>query len=147
MENLNLHREKMEELGDEREYLKQAEYFLGLTNSTLTIEFLKNDYHFLDDKDKRDIYECTLKRNNRSYAFNFGNSIASSQKKKTPNAYDVLTCLEKYDNDNFENFCNNYGFDIDSRKAKKVWLAVDKEYKALQTLYSDAELELMQLIQ
>lgn len=60
------------------EYLKQAEEFLKKTNTELKITFLKYDKHFLDDKDKRDIYECTLKRGTRTYTFNFGQSINAS---------------------------------------------------------------------
>jgi hypothetical protein len=48
----------------------------------MKIEFLKWGYHFQEDKDKRDIYLITLKKGNREYKFNFGNSIAHSGKYK-----------------------------------------------------------------
>lgn len=60
------------------EYQKQAIEFLRKTNTTLEIKFLKNDYHFQDDKEKRDIYEITLSRGSRKYIFNFGQSLANS---------------------------------------------------------------------
>ena len=167
------------------EYEKQAEKFLADTNSTLSIEFLKNDYHFDGDKDKRDIYTCTLKRGSRKYKFNFGQSIANSQqyedtqkkgctytmngnaitgnykvldiakysswlklKKGTaPTAYDILACLTKYDPYTFEDFCSEYGYDTDSRRAKKTYKAVQKEYNSLAAMYSDLEMELMAEIQ
>lgn len=59
-------------------YEKQATDFLEKTKTTLTIEFLKNDYHFADDKEKRDIYKITMQRGERKHCFNFGNSIADS---------------------------------------------------------------------
>ena len=60
-------------------YEQQANKFLSATNSTLSIEYLKNDYHFIGDTDKRDVYKCELKRGQRSYVFNFGQSLSKSQ--------------------------------------------------------------------
>ena len=41
-------------------------------------EFLKNDFHFANDKNKRDIYKITIKRGDRKYSFKFGQSINKS---------------------------------------------------------------------
>lgn len=60
------------------EYEKQARYFLEKTGSTLTVEFLKHDKYFIDDKETRDIYSVILKRGEREYKFTFGQSIANS---------------------------------------------------------------------
>ena len=46
------------------DYEKQANNFLTKTNTVLKIEFLRYDYHFQDDKEKRDIYKITIKRRN-----------------------------------------------------------------------------------
>lgn len=64
-----------------------------------------------------------------------------------PNSYDVLACLTKYDPGTFENFCGDFGYDIDSRSAEKTYHAVVEEYTNLKILFSDEELELMQEIQ
>ena len=64
------------------DYNKQANEFLTSTNTELNVEFLKNDYHFAGDKDKRDIYKVTIKRGQRKFSFDFGNSIANSGKYK-----------------------------------------------------------------
>lgn len=60
------------------EYIKQASDFLEKTGTVFTAEFLKYDFHFTGDKEKRDIYKITLKRGNRAYSFNFGQSLNSS---------------------------------------------------------------------
>lgn len=60
------------------EYLKQAKDFLEKTGTKFTCEFLRNDYHFEDDKDTRDIYKITLERGSRSCSFKFGQSLAKS---------------------------------------------------------------------
>jgi hypothetical protein len=166
------------------EYIKQAESFLKETGSNLEIEFLKNDFHFQDKKNKRDIYKCTLSRGERKFTFNFGQSIVNSQKYvdqltlnefttngqtikgnkkviiqsyltdycqlvkgKKPTSYDILSCLQTYPVDTFEDFCAEFGYDNDSIKAMKVYEAVKDEYNNLCRLYTDQELELLSEIQ
>lgn len=168
-----------------QDYQKQAADFLEMTNTTFICEFLKNDYHFSNDKDKRDIYQCTLKRGQRKYTFNFGQSLIKSQHYKDknvenrlytmsgnklkgnykvtdlekykhyltlipgvkPTAYDVLACLTKYDPQSFENFCNEYGYNEDSRMVEMIYKSVVNEYKSLCCLYTDSEMEKLAEIQ
>jgi len=78
------------------EYQKQAEDFLKATGSTLKINFLKRGKHFPEDKEERDIYEITLSRNNRSFTFTFGNSIAySGEYKLFCQPYGLITLTEE----------------------------------------------------
>mgnify|MGYP003149679356 FL=1 len=60
------------------EYEEQGKKFLKETNTEFKAEFLRNGIHFEGDKDKRDIYLITLKRGEREFKFNFGNSINAS---------------------------------------------------------------------
>lgn len=161
-------------------YEQQAIDFLLATGTEFKAIFLKHGKHLDDDKDSRDIYEIELKRGNRAYKFNFGQSINCSgkvfayygpktlrfQSKKeaeklagysvkvvenkefsTPTAYDVLACLTKYDPGTFENFCGEYGYDNDSRKAEKVYKAVVNEWQNVAMLFTDTEIEQLQEIQ
>jgi hypothetical protein len=64
-----------------------------------------------------------------------------------PTAYDVLACLTKYDPGDFENFCVDHGYDTDSRKAEKIYNAVCNEFKNIQALYNDVEIDLLSEIQ
>lgn len=59
-------------------YEQQAQNFLTATGASIEITYLKNDFHFVGDKDKRDIYTVTIKRGNRKFTFNFGQSIDKS---------------------------------------------------------------------
>ena len=174
-------------------YEQQAEAFLKATNTEFNCEFLKHGKHFVDDKETRDIYRITLTRGRRSYAFNFGQSIACSGfyytmgKQKlfidrkyllkenkanlihhirreanfqfmnngksdtihypvAPTAYDVLACLTKNDPDTFENFCSEFGYDEDSRKAEKIYNAVVEEWRNVCALFTDEEIEQLQEI-
>jgi len=144
------------------DYNKKAEDFLKETNTIFKVEFLKNGFHFEDDKEPRDIYLITLKRGERVYKFNFGQSINKSlnseyreqikkfknrENKFFPSAYDVLACLTKSEVGSFKDFCGDYGYDEDSRKAEKTYKAVLEEWKNIKMLYSDEEILKLQEIQ
>lgn len=64
-----------------------------------------------------------------------------------PNAYEVLAALTKYDPESFENFCDEYGHDKDSRRIEKMYKAVQDEWDNICKLYTDEEIELLKEIQ
>lgn len=151
-------------------YTKQAQDFLTKTNTTLDVEYIGHGPHFDDDKESRDIYRFTLTRDGRKYSAKFGQSIAHSgtptesykvnskfdrtnpgsfptkpehfeRKRKKPMAYDILACLTKYDVGTFENFCAEFGYDTDSRKAEKTYFAVQREYEGVCRIWNAKERE------
>lgn len=168
------------------DYQQQAIDFLQSTNTEFSVKFLRNGKHFNDDKESRDIYEITLKRGNRKYAFEFGQSIMNSQyyqdsikgrtytlnggcrtgnysindikkyqsggnklvlvKGEEPKVYDVLACLQKHDVGAFEDFCSEFGYDTDSKRAEKTYKAVCDEWLNICKLFTDAEIEQLQEI-
>lgn len=77
---------------------------------------------------------------------NFGEGV-QSEKIKHPNAYDVLTCLQKYEVGTFENFCADFGYDEDSRKAYKVYESVVVEWENIEKLFTIEQLEQLKEIQ
>jgi len=173
-------------------YKKQAQDFLNQTQTTFKAEFIKNDFHFDGDKEKRDIYKITLQRGARKMVFNFGQSLNNSgfyftqgvkkveidrefleldleesQLKyrieriisglhfqacdkihypKAPTPYDILAGLQNYEVGSFENFCDDFDYNIDSKKAEKTYNAVLKEWQGVQKLWSDEEIALLQEI-
>ena len=129
------------------DYNKQANDFLSKTGATMKINFSHNGKHFADDKQNRDIYKITISKGKRHYTFDFGQSIAKTGTKEAPTPYDVLACLQKYDVGSFEDFCWEFGYNVDSSQAEKTYKAVCKEYEKLCTIFSDDEMELMQEIQ
>jgi len=142
------------------EYDKIAEDFLKKTKTTFSALFVRNGKHFADDKDNRDIYLITLQRGDRIYKFNFGQSLNASGEytylnggnfKKNihfaiPTAYDVLSVLQKHEVGDFQNFCNDFGYDSDSIKAEKNYNLVVKVYENIKMLFSDIELEKLRKI-
>jgi len=132
------------------DYEKQAQGFLDKVNCKIKVKFLRHGMHFTEDKRERDIYRITLSTGERGvdykgYSFNFGQSEVDSypNERKAPTAYDVLACMTKYDPGTFENFCDDFGYDTDSRRAEKTYRAVLDEFKNIQTLFNDSELEEM----
>lgn len=63
-----------------------------------------------------------------------------------PTLYGVLSCMQKYDVGTFENFCDDFGYDNDTITAKETYKAVVKEYDKMCSLFSNEELEVLQLI-
>lgn len=188
---MNRLKNKIETLIDNNQYSEAVELIRNEFDFSFVAEFLENNYHFPGDKDKRDIYDITLKRGTRKYTFKFGQSISSSgfyaQYSRTkydiplellnksdfeikkyvrtnlqndfgnitrdkivkpiaPTLYDVLTCLQKYEIGTFEYFCDDFGYDLDSRTTEKTYKAVLNEYDKMCSLFTDEELEVLQLI-
>ena len=124
-------------------YQQHANEFATKNGIKLKINSSKYGKHFPDDKNSRYIFNCTLSRNRKKYTFNFGQSIAAGN--EAPTMYDILTCLEKYENANFDDFCSNYGYNNDSIKALKTYKAVSKEYKNVFRLFGDIMEELQEI--
>jgi len=123
------------------EYDLQAEKFLKETKTSFKAKDYKFDLYFPNDKDAREIYKITLRNSKGSYTFTFGQSIANCGQE--PTAYDVLAGLTSYDIGTFEDFCGEFGYDIDSRTAEKTYKAVYKEYKNLCRIFTLEELRLL----
>ena len=129
----------------ESEYTKQANDFMEKTGTTMKAVYVDHKPYFVDDKESRDIYRITLKRNGDKYTFRFGQSIHNSDGNTPPTPYDVLASITKNDPESFENFCSEYGYDTDSRKALKVYHAVAKEWENVKRLFSDVMEELQEI--
>lgn len=124
-------------------YQKQAQQFAEKHGIKLAVVEESYGKHFPDDDQSRSIFKLRLSRNGKQYTFNFGQSIVNAGVE--PTMYDALTCLEKYDPEDFENFCGNYGYDEDSRKAYRTYIAVGKEFEAVDRLFGDIIEELQEI--
>lgn len=60
-----------------------------------------------------------------------------------PNAYDVLACLQKHDIGTYENFCDEFGYNTDSKSAEKTYKAVKDEYLKVCSLFTEQEIEIL----
>lgn len=115
---------------------------LGVTFSAV---FKTHGKHFHDDIEKRDIYRCSFKRGKSSFTVTFGQSIANTG--STPSAYDVLACLQKSDPGDILEFCDNFGYNPDSRTVEKIYRAVCAEWSKVNAFFTNEEIERIQEIQ
>lgn len=118
------------------EYEIQARRFAEKYGVKLHVIDYSYGRYFPNDKDERFIFKMRLTRGRKSYTFTFGQSIANGSQE--PTLYDVLSCLQKYDCGTFENFCDEYGYDTDSRSAERIYKGCVKEYNAVARLFGDS---------
>ena len=145
-------------------YEDRANEWASKWGVTLTVDFLGHRTHHDDDTDTRDVYRITLTREGRSMSFSWGQSLVHSrydskfsagpywrgverkaridnkmprQSGNRPTMYDVIACLQKQGPGTFEQFCGDFGYDTDSRKALKTYLAVQQEAADFRRLCRD----------
>lgn len=152
------------------EHHKQAQDFMEKTGLKISVKFKSFGKYFADDKEERDIYDVTFTRDPRSYTFTFGQSIVNSgtfelpgkmgiplkvsrtpqdtlvtpwkrKRPVEPVPYDILACLQTVNPGTFADFCADFGYDTDSRKAEKTYRAVVDEYLQLSSMFSEQEME------
>jgi hypothetical protein len=135
---------QIENLIDNSQYNKAVNILAEKFNIKLKI--IDSTYKCMqwDKNQPRYVFKLQLLRGRKSYTFEFGQSIMKGSEE--PTLYDVLTCLQKYDVGTFEDFCNDNGFDNDSRMAEKTYKAVVKEFQAMERLFDSEELEVLQMI-
>lgn len=64
---------------------------------------------------------------------------------KEPTAYDLLACLTKYDPGTLDDFCGEFGYDTDSKKATETYFAVQKEWQKVYRLFNGCIEELQEI--
>lgn len=62
---------------------------------------------------------------------------------KAPTAYDVLACIAKYDPGTLDDFCSEFGYDVDSKKAEKIYNAVKEEWLNIERLFTESEMDIL----
>ncbi len=58
-----------------------------------------------------------------------------------PDEYDILAAMTKYDPGTLENFCSEFGYDTDSKRAERVYKSVSEEWLNVQKIWTDREIE------
>lgn len=135
----------------ESDYEQQAMDFLKDTNTTMKIERIdhRTDGGCMNTGSHFD-YGITIKRNSKSWKFQFCDSIDAYRKNELPSAYDILACLQKYEVEtDLIEFCNEFGYDLTSKKeidkARIIHKAVLKEYEKVMLLFEDVIDELAEI--
>ncbi len=131
--------------------------FLKKWNMTFSAKFIEDHAKFPTERKHNndraqsgqchDVYRVSFFKKNPEddgftarTSFKFYQSIANSHWNgfndiKEPTAYEVLACICKDDPGTFENFCDEYGYDNDSIKDRKVWRACVNEWKKVELFF------------
>ena len=142
------------------EYEKRAEEFLRRNKLRMTITkvpYTPPVWEEEENKGCRNKYRVGIHRplksgydgTPRRIGFNFWGSINDAEKGIHPSSYNVLACIsgDVYCPDTFEEFCSEYGYDEDSRKAWKIFKKAGRFAEKLRLFFSEQELEKLQEIQ
>lgn len=127
------------------EYQSNAKKFLARHNVKLSVAFVDNSCPpFCDGKHIHgDKYRVTVTRDGKRIQFCFWNSYNDSQACRPPDEYDILSCASSdlYCPADFEDFCAEYGYDVDSRKAEKTFKACRAQSERLQRIFDTEEMQ------
>lgn len=124
------------------EYTEQADRFLKAHGLKFKAVYIEHGRQFPEDKEERDIWRLSIHRGRRSFSVRFGNSLKESDYGNTPpTAYDLLSCLTKYDPGTFANFCGDYGYSEDSISDLRTYKAVCREWAKVSHFFTARELE------
>ncbi len=129
------------------EYEVNAANMANKMGVTLSLKLLKRAKYFQSDDEDRDIYEITMVRGPHTFVFTFGQSISDTRTNTPPSIYSILACLQKYEVGTLEEFCNEFGYDSDSRKVENTYKSVANEYAEMAKMFTPDELEILSEIQ
>lgn len=82
-------------------------------------------------------YHCTLRYKGRQYSFDFWMGSGLTGEPDTEGCLDCLLSDSMSADQSFEEWCNEYGHDTDSRKAEAIWKACQKVRENMQRLLSE----------
>lgn len=133
------------------DYEKQAQDFLKATGTDFKVVGYRGCM-FMPHTDgmKMDKWEVRLRRNGKEWRFDFYMGLGHGGAE--PTAYDVLASIEKYDVGSFEDFCNEFGYDmLDDETGRRnantygLYKAVCREYKHVIDMFYDCLDELCEI--
>lgn len=126
------------------DYELQTNRFLMETGTTVHIRFNRCDKYFTDDTDNRNIYGITIERDSEKMELEFGDSLYNTRNGVNPTAYDILSCLTKYDPGSFEEFIDEFGYEY-SKKSEMIYNSVLREYADVCRVFSGVLTELSEI--
>lgn len=96
------------------------------------------------DYDKQDKWQqkatgwhCVLKYQGRRYSFDFWQGPAITGEPTVEGCLDCLLSDSQGGEQSFEEFCSEFGYDQDSRKAETIWKACQKTAVGMRRLLGD----------
>ena len=110
----------------------------------ITLKFDYTDRNpTMPDSDNMDHYKCTLRSRVTGKQMTLVFSKGYGHNGKPPEANEVLDCLAsdasgiENSSGDFEEWCSEYGYDTDSRRAEKIFKATSRQAEQLKRLMGD----------
>lgn len=136
---------------DENEYTKRAAEFCEKTSTNIFAEYSGQAVPQWDGE-KHNHFKIKIERGRRYFTIDFYDSLANTEKyipaengffplRGYPSAYDIITCLQKFDVGTFANFCAEFGCDEDSRSAERIYNECKRQFENMERLFTDEEIE------
>ena len=127
------------------DYNKQAADFLAKYGITFSFKLANKKLPtWAESKERQNNhFTVTFKRGDKKLSFDFfGSQNDYRNGKQEIDAYSVLACCSSdyYCPETVEDFCGEFGYDEDSRKAEKLHKACLKQSKKLQAFFSGEEM-------
>jgi hypothetical protein len=124
------------------DYQQQAADFLAKHGIKFSAKLVNKKSPPWSPDRKVNHFIVTLKNENRRVSFDFFDSVNNFNAGKTElDEYSVLACCSSEFNcpDSFEEFCSEFGYDADSRKAEKTFNACQKQSAKLKKIFDTVE--------
>lgn len=143
------------------DYNKQARDFLKDCGATMKMMYLgRNVNENWDEKQERDNYLVNIVTPLGNMQVKFWDSIKdtidninrerSCLARRSPTAYDILSCLTTYDVGDIEDFIDEFGYEIKKRgdftRIQNIYNAVKKEYEDVCRCFTEKQIEKLQEI-
>ena len=143
------------------EYVKQAKDFLASCNATMKMMYLGKEANAnWDETRERDTYMVNIVTPRGNMQVKFWDSIKNTRMnidrgygaypRIYPTAYDILSCLQKYDVGGIEDFIDEFGYEIkkkgDLKRIINTYNAVVKEYNDVRRCFTEEQIEAMREI-
>lgn len=136
--------DKVRELMDANQYEQAGKLALELTGAKLKIRLADEKSAPWDDGEGyRPHYRCTFSKDGKRYTFDFWDSIVSGQRGDKAKPYDIISAVIKQDPGTFADFCGDFGYDEDSRKAHRTYRACVKQWQRMSEVFTPEDLDIL----
>jgi len=120
-------------------------------SSEIKVRFVDDGFrpYFDESEEPRQVYRVFLRYNGKNTSFLFGDSLqngydgimAADKPQEYKNTILDIIVSESNTPEDFEDFCQEFGYEEDSRKAYTIFKKCVRQSEKIHKLFSDAELE------
>ena len=98
--------------------------------------------YFPEDKEERRTLRISIKRGEKCISFSFGMSLNDTKQNRRPNLYDIIAGMSSVYHcpATFPDFCEEYGYNVDSIKDFKLFQGALKQAEKLHKIFTEEEI-------